>query len=157
MRVAAALGFLMLVTAGAVWAQAGSDEEELGHQAFAAGKYQAATQHYQKSRATGRARLRSELNLVRAYLYQGRIEEARMLMTELRDTASEDSEFWLLQGDLSRQQSDWEAARECYETALEMDSQNALAYLSLGQALSQLGDHVGADEAFGEYARLNPQ
>ena len=148
--------FLAITGACTVWAQVHPSEESLGHKAFAAGNYRAATAHYQKSIAKEQSGVDVEFNLVRAYLHQERINEARALLDELIHSASEYSKFWVLRGDFFRQTSDWESAKECYEVAIEKDSTNAIAYLSLGQALSQLGDEAGAEDAFDNYRSLSP-
>ncbi len=143
---------LLLTSSGLVW---GGSHEAKGNEAFVNGKYQRAIAHYQRALDKQKASDQAEMNLLRAYLYQGRHDDTLKLMDRLDDKHAENAEYLIIQGDFYRRLNDWETAKIAYEKALLQDQSNAGLYLKMGQTLSVLGDDAAAEEAFDQFNILS--
>ena len=146
------LMLLFLFCSDMVWA---ASHEEKGDEALANGKYQKAIAQYQRALNKQQSSDQAELNLLRAFLYQGRHDDALKHMVLLDSKYAENAEYLIIQGDLFGQLNDWETAKAAYENALLLDQNNAGLHLKLGQALSVLGEDVVAEQAFDQYKLLS--
>ena len=93
------------------------------------------------------------LELAQTYLRLGRLEEAKSEAARV-DPGKGGTELLMLRGALARREEDWSQARDLYTEVTERDPSHAEAYLSLGQALGNLGDEPAADAAFAIYDKL---
>ena len=91
--------------------------------------------------------------LARTYLRLGRLAEAKSESARI-DPATGGTELLMLRAALAAREGDWSRARDLYTTVIKSDPSNAEAYLSLGQALGNLGEETAADAAFAAYGKL---
>lgn len=71
--------------------------------------------------------------LVRVFLEQGELPLAERWLTEVQERAPDSAFAKTAEGDLKKQQKDWEGARASYEQALQLDPRHQAAKEQLGQ------------------------
>lgn len=131
------------------------DWAKKGHDAYANKHYPQAIRHYQTALDRGQSTDQTDFNLIRAYMIERRMDDARKLMARVKTRHQNKASYLELQGDLARTEADWSTAEQYYSRAVKKDKRNPGLRLKYGQALQMLGDEAAADEEFAEYQRLS--
>ena len=139
--------------AGPVPAQESPGElVERAEQALAAGNLRAAVRTLERLRFQGQLSDALRLRLAQAYLRQGRRGQATT-EAKLIDPSVGGVALLMLKAELAAAEGNWPATRDRYMEVIARTPDHAEAYLGLGQALQELGDATGADEAFAGYVQ----
>jgi tetratricopeptide (TPR) repeat protein len=90
------------------------------------------------------------------YQRSGRLERARKLVSEARQSRPDEPELWLFSGRYEVEGGNCRAAVADFEKAASLAPDNAGAFASLGVARLCVGDRAGAREAFRRSLSLDP-
>jgi len=95
------------------------------------------------------------LELARAHYQAARLEQASKLANEVLESDVDNTEAWLIQGDIWREKERWQQALGAYNRAAKRTPNRADIELRRGQALMALGKTREADAAFARYQSLS--
>jgi len=86
-----------------------------------------------------------------------RLQEAKVLYTEISGTDEFDAEVWFMLGVINGKLGSHQQAADCFRKSLSIQPNHVLTYLNLGLALRLQGKFKDAAESFKEAIRLDPQ
>jgi protein O-GlcNAc transferase len=96
------------------------------------------------------------LDMARAALRQRNFRLAREQLSPLLRSKSVDASTWALAGGIEMQDKQFEAAKECFESALQIEPDNAVFLYNYGTVLAQTGGKERALEMFRRSLAINP-
>ncbi|HEY8275395.1 MAG TPA: tetratricopeptide repeat protein [Methyloceanibacter sp.] len=99
-----------------------------------------------------------DLLIARAEIFADGVdpELSMQILDAVVDLAPEDAEGWHQRGRLYAMRKDYERAATDLRRALSLDDKHYKAWRELGEVLNSIDDKLGANEAFGIAAKINP-
>lgn len=144
----------ILVIIVSAHADVAADTLEQADAFYKQGQFAKATVAYQRLLRGDTQNTYLRLQLGKSYYVRGLLDHAQRQVDEILLIDTTNIGALLLKGRLYARQKDWVAARDTFQKTVELDGNNGLAYLGLGNALNNLGSQVEADAAFKRFKEL---
>ncbi len=90
-----------------------------------------------------------------AYLLDGQLENAELMLDDALSLQSEVAEIWVQRAVVAQERQQPEIALQFLEVAAQIDERYALTYLNVGIAYESLGDRQNARGAYGKFLKLS--
>jgi len=90
-----------------------------------------------------------------AYLLDGQLENAELMLDDALSRQSEVAEVWVQRAVVAQERDQPQVALQLLEVAAQVDSSYALTYLNVGIAYESLGDGQNARGAYGRFLKLS--
>ena len=129
----------------------------LGDYYFATGKLDDAIAVFERLSKDPRNQLAVMPRLVRAYASSGNTKAARALVDRLLKENPANHSIRTLESQLFLDEGLREKALASAQTAVKGDPTSAVSQFTLGKAYAAVGDRTGAETAFREVLKINPQ
>lgn len=90
-----------------------------------------------------------------AYLLDGQLENAELMLDDALSMQSEVAEVWVQRAVVAQERRQPQVALQFLEVAAQVDDGYALTYLNVGIAYESLGDRQNARGAYGRFLKLS--
>ncbi len=90
-----------------------------------------------------------------AYLLDGQLENAELMLDDALAMQSEVAEIWVQRAVVAQQRQQPQVALQLLAVAAQVDEHYALTYLNVGIAYESLGDSQNARGAYGRFLKLS--